>query len=232
MSGGSNTTPAGILMAGIERIEGLLAERKQLNDEISAAKNALKGQGFDKKVVEQMLKERKMDASDREEFQAVCELYRAALGMLGGTPLGEAARRRMMGEKPKDADDEDEGGEGGGEGEDTVDEADNDAPAPGEDGEEQAPASRSARKKPKADGDGAPGAAIGPAELDAAKQAGRDAAAAGKSVYDNPYTANDPRRALWDEGWCLQTGSDGMDVPDAWRRKKPKKDGKGGGGDQ
>ena len=32
-----------------------------------------------------------------------------------------------------------------------------------------------------------------------------------------------PRRAAWDEGWCAETGSDGMDIPEAWRRSKEKK---------
>jgi hypothetical protein len=41
-------------------------------------------------------------------------------------------------------------------------------------------------------------------------------------VFKNPYVAGDPRRAYWDEGWCEEVGSDGMDVPDAWRRKPNK----------
>jgi len=59
------------------------------------------------------------------------------------------------------------------------------------------------------------------------------AAREGKRVIDNPYVAGDPRRALWDEGWCAQTGSDGMEIPAAWRRKekkKPKGDGDGADG--
>ena len=51
----------------------------------------------------------------------------------------------------------------------------------------------------------------------------------GKRVIDNPYVAGDPRRAAWDEGWCTEAGSDGMDVPAAWQRTKPKKAKKGKG---
>lgn len=59
-----------------------------------------------------------------------------------------------------------------------------------------------------------------------ARQDGIDAAAAGKRIYDNPYSAGDPCRAAWDEGWCSGKKSNGMDTPDAFRRRteKPKKD--------
>ena len=58
------------------------------------------------------------------------------------------------------------------------------------------------------------------AERERRKQAARD----GRTVLMNPYTADDPRRAYWDEGWCFESGSDGMDIPPAWRRTpRPKK---------
>lgn len=58
-----------------------------------------------------------------------------------------------------------------------------------------------------------------------ARQEGADASAAGKRIYDNPYAAGDPCRAAWDEGWCGQRKSNGMDVPQAYqRRPSPKKD--------
>lgn len=58
-----------------------------------------------------------------------------------------------------------------------------------------------------------------------ARAKGEKAHAEGKRIIDNPYAAGDVRRAAWDEGWCQAAGSDGMDIPQAWRRKKkPKKD--------
>jgi hypothetical protein len=54
----------------------------------------------------------------------------------------------------------------------------------------------------------------------AARAEGSAAAAAGERVFANPYVAGDPRRAAWDEGWCVRKGSDGMEIPDAFRRKK------------
>lgn len=56
-----------------------------------------------------------------------------------------------------------------------------------------------------------------------ARELGERDAKDGKPVTFNPYAADDPRRAGWDEAWCAANGSDGMDIPDAWRRKKPAK---------
>jgi uncharacterized protein (UPF0335 family) len=57
------------------------------------------------------------------------------------------------------------------------------------------------------------------------EEAGREgeaAAAEGKRVYDNPYPAGDPCRAAWDEGWCRQQKSHGMETPAAYRRRSEK----------
>lgn len=61
------------------------------------------------------------------------------------------------------------------------------------------------------------------ASVDEARSMGRAAAEEGKPVTSNPFPAGDPRRAAWDEEWCKAAGSDGMEIPDAWKRKAPKK---------
>jgi uncharacterized protein (UPF0335 family) len=65
-----------------------------------------------------------------------------------------------------------------------------------------------------------------------ARQEGTDAALAGKRIYDNPYPAGDPCRAAWDEGWCAQQQSHGMETPAAYQRRgaKPKDDKRDKGG--
>lgn len=57
-----------------------------------------------------------------------------------------------------------------------------------------------------------------PASIEEARDQGRTAFAEGADVLANPFVAGDPRRAAWDEGWCEAAGSDGMDIPEAWRR--------------
>jgi hypothetical protein len=49
-------------------------------------------------------------------------------------------------------------------------------------------------------------------------------------VTANPHPAGSRLRGAWDEGWCAAAGSDGMDIPPAFRRSKPKKPGDSGEG--
>lgn len=55
-----------------------------------------------------------------------------------------------------------------------------------------------------------------------ARREGGEAAAAGKRIYDNPFPAGDPCRASWDEGWCAQRKSHGMEPPAAYQRRTEK----------
>lgn len=70
-----------------------------------------------------------------------------------------------------------------------------------------------------------PPAAQAPLELKdpaEARAEGAAAAAAGQRIYDNPYPAGDPCRAAWDEGWCAERKSHGMDLPEAYQRRTAK----------
>lgn len=77
--------PAGIaakqLKTFIERVERLDEEIKGLADDKKEIFSEMKGQGFDVKVVRKVIRERKVDAADRAEEEAVLDLYRHALGM-------------------------------------------------------------------------------------------------------------------------------------------------------
>src|SRR5690606_26190073 len=96
-----NAGAAAMLREFIADIEALEEEKAAIAERIRARKADAKACGFDTKVINQMLKERRMDRAEAEEFAALCEIYRAALGMLDGTPLGDAARKRLMGEARK-----------------------------------------------------------------------------------------------------------------------------------
>jgi uncharacterized protein (UPF0335 family) len=92
---------------------------------------------------------------------------------------------------------------------------------------EQEPAEESAQQD-------LPEAATEPAEPpetpEQAKDKGKQARKDGKRIVDNPYHSSSPLRAMWDEGWCEEDGSDGMEIPEAWRRTKPPEEkGEGGG---
>ena len=63
---------------------------------------------------------------------------------------------------------------------------------------------------------------VEPAETaEQAHDKGRLARKDGARIVDNPYHSSSPLRAAWDEGWCAEDGSDGMEVPAAWKRTKP-----------
>jgi uncharacterized protein (UPF0335 family) len=65
----------------VERIERLREEVKALNADVSDVYKQVKSQGFDPKVVRAIVAERAKEPSERDEFNDVMELYRAALGM-------------------------------------------------------------------------------------------------------------------------------------------------------
>lgn len=188
--GGAN---ADRLLSLLERIERLEEERKTLADDIKEIFGEAKAAGFDPKVMRQMLKERRQSPEERREWNALCDVYRAALGMLDGTPLGEHARKRFEDRRSPPAEPPHRSPPDGG--------------------------TEAAAPDPVPPGPAAPSVE----DLLTAKAEGAAAAKAGRRVMDNPYPAGDARRAAWDEGWCAASASDGMDIPDAWRRSKPKK---------
>ena len=70
------------LKSFIERIERLEEEKTALAADIREVFAEAKGEGFDAKVMRQVVRLRKMDSADREEQEAVLELYKQALGLI------------------------------------------------------------------------------------------------------------------------------------------------------
>ncbi|UJX46616.1 DUF2312 domain-containing protein [Xanthobacter sp. YC-JY1] len=164
------------LLSYIERVERLEEEKKAIADDIKDVKAEAKSAGFDVKMITKMIALRRLTPAERRLEKELTEIYEAACGLLDGTPLGDAARERLMKEEP------------------------NAEPAP----EPPAHAEEVMRT------------------VEEAREEGGEAFRAGVRIIDNPYTAGDPRRAAWDEGFCAASGSDGMDIPAAWRRKAKK----------
>ncbi len=77
----SQTVAAGQLRAFIERIERLHEERDSLGDDLKEVYGEAKGTGFDTKAIKTIVKLRKMDPAERQEAEAILDLYKAALGM-------------------------------------------------------------------------------------------------------------------------------------------------------
>jgi len=70
------------LRSFIERVERLEHEKKVLAEDIKEVYSEAKSAGFDVKIMRQIVKLRGMDASDRQEAEAILDLYMQALGMV------------------------------------------------------------------------------------------------------------------------------------------------------
>ncbi len=70
------------LRSVIERIEKLEEEKKAIAEDIREVFGEAKANGFDTKVLRQVLRIRKQDKAERQEQEAVLDLYLQALGML------------------------------------------------------------------------------------------------------------------------------------------------------
>ncbi len=77
----SQTVAAGQLRAFIERIERLEEEKKAIADDIKEVFAEAKGTGFDTKAIRTIIRLRKKDQAERQEEEAILDLYKAALGM-------------------------------------------------------------------------------------------------------------------------------------------------------
>lgn len=65
----------------IERIERLEEEKKGISDDIKDVYTEAASTGYDKKILRQVIKLRKMRRDERLEMEAVLDAYMAALGM-------------------------------------------------------------------------------------------------------------------------------------------------------
>jgi len=63
----------------IERIEHIDEEIKGLNEGKKEAFAEAKGEGFDVKVLKEILRLRKLDQDEREEHESLVDLYRKAM---------------------------------------------------------------------------------------------------------------------------------------------------------
>jgi uncharacterized protein (UPF0335 family) len=69
------------LRAFVERIERMEEEKKAIADDLKEIYAEAKGNGFDTKVLRQVIRIRKQDRNERLEQEAILELYMSALGM-------------------------------------------------------------------------------------------------------------------------------------------------------
>ncbi len=79
----TDSVAADQLKSFIERIERLEEEQAGIAGDIKEVYSEAKGNGFDTKVIRKIISIRKKDYAERQEEEAILELYMQALGMAG-----------------------------------------------------------------------------------------------------------------------------------------------------
>lgn len=65
----------------IERIERMEEEKKAIGDDVRDIYAEAKGRGFDTRAIRALIRLRAKEPHEREEEEAILELYRSAIGM-------------------------------------------------------------------------------------------------------------------------------------------------------
>jgi len=75
--------PGNRIRSFVERIEQIETEIKELNE--------AKGEGFDVKILKEIIKLRKQDQDERDEHETLLDVYMRAMDEAGPAPVDEAA---------------------------------------------------------------------------------------------------------------------------------------------
>lgn len=217
MSVGQNTAAGERLRSFVERIENERAIAKQASKNVSAIKAEAKAEGYDGAALAAVVKIRAMKPHDRQEAEALLDMYLHAMGMASEPPLFRAAGLAAIDVTARDQviDRMKDFVPAAGLGDVTVNwngkavrlsrdksgavTATDVVEAPKADAPPQKPRSKGAERPPVPDVDAA-----------GAEELGREAARDNRPVIDNPFPFGDVRRARFDLGWRKENGSDGM----------------------
>lgn len=212
-----NTVSSEALRSYVEQVERIREDKKALSDEKAIMAGA-KSAGFVPEIIRHVVKIRAQKPSDRQEAEALRDMYLAALGMLPEPPLFRAtslmsvditAREQVAEALKKFV--PTNGSiiiEAGGvpirltrDKDGNVSQTDVVNPPARSRGTASAAPKADKPEPPQVDGDGA-------------EALGRTAARDDLAIIKNPFPFGDPRRPRWDLGWRKETGSDGMGPED------------------
>ena len=73
------TIPGGKIRAFVERIENLDSELQELNEQKKEVFSEAKAEGFDVKILKEIIKLRKQDQEERDERESLLDLYMRAM---------------------------------------------------------------------------------------------------------------------------------------------------------
>ena len=85
------TVPGGKIRAFVERIENLDTEMLELSEQKKEVFAEAKGEGFDVKILKEIVKLRKQDEEERDERESLLDLYMRAMEQAGPEKVAKAA---------------------------------------------------------------------------------------------------------------------------------------------
>jgi len=219
MTVGQNTIASEKLRSFVERIERVNVDIKELQGDRTAIYAELKANGFDAKIMRNIIKRRAKKPHDLQEFDELMDLYQHALGMGAPGPLFRLAARaaddtltrEQYIEALKPLVPPMGAGDltmniGGKAMRLTRDKAGNVLVQDVMERLEPAAAPKAPPKPPKVP--------VPDVDEEGAEEYGRQMARDNKPIIDNPFPYGDPRRARCDLGWRKETGNDGMGPDD------------------
>ena len=85
------TIPGGKIRAFVERIDTIETEIGELNEQKKEVFAEAKGEGFDVKILKEIVKLRKQDEEERDERESMLDLYMRAMEQAGSEKVAKAA---------------------------------------------------------------------------------------------------------------------------------------------
>ena len=85
------TIPGGKIRAFVERIENLDSEIQELNEQKKEVFAEAKGDGFDVKILKEIVKLREQDEEERDERESMLDLYMRAMEQAAPEKVAKAA---------------------------------------------------------------------------------------------------------------------------------------------
>ena len=85
------TIPGGRIRSFVERVEQLDAELQELNESKKEVFSEAKAEGFDVKILKEIIKLRKQDKDERDEREGLLDLYMRAMEQAAPEKVAKAA---------------------------------------------------------------------------------------------------------------------------------------------
>jgi uncharacterized protein (UPF0335 family) len=83
--------PGDRIRSFVERVEQLETEIQELNEQKKEVFAEAKGEGFDVKILKEIIKIRKQDKDERDEHETLLDVYMRAMDSAEPAPIAEAA---------------------------------------------------------------------------------------------------------------------------------------------